>query len=380
MIQLIHSADWHLRDGQFGKTSRAKDFTDSVLRIIDIAKERGISHILCAGDILNSKKPSSNNVKDLLAINRKLLNNKIELFVITGNHDKCYPSWINVLEEEMEASSQCAIHDIDFKTAYLMANDGKEYSVYGVPDMAPEDFKEKSKTFPKADILLFHGLIKEFASFDAGDKALSIEDLPYDKYSAILLGDIHTHKYMTHKGCLIGYPGATELCSRSEAVDKFAGVITLHDTGAVTIESAPIPLNKPIIARDVKTDDEIKTLLDDIEKVKAQHPTLLIRKAAHYSDLYARIARIVNTSECIIRVSNIPSAGFKLMNLANREKVDPTDKKPEDFVSDYFSADTDIFSLAKMLCDPNAKASPLIEEFIDKRLYANKSTSNKRFG
>ncbi len=102
MIKIIHTADWHLRDMQFGKTARAQDFTDSVFRIVDIAVQNQVNYILCAGDILNSKRPSSRNIADLIRLNQKLLANKVKLFVITGNHDKCHPSWIKVLQEEMQ--------------------------------------------------------------------------------------------------------------------------------------------------------------------------------------------------------------------------------------------------------------------------------------
>lgn len=380
MIKLIHSADWHLRDMQFGKTSRSKDFTDSVFRLVDIAVEHGVDYILCAGDILNSKRPSSKNIRDLMLLNTKLRDNKINLFVISGNHDKCSPSWISILQEELGGRNQCAIHDVDFKLIHMVGRDGKEYTMYGVPDMAPDDFREKSGEFPKADILMFHGLVKEFASFAAGDKALSVDDFPVDKYKAILLGDIHTHKYITKDGCIIGYPGSTELCSRQESVNKFIGLFTFHDDDTVTVDSVPIKLNKPIIAVDVKTIDEANKLLAEVERLKDQHPTVLVRKDPKFTDLYIRIASKLNTQECIIRVSNLTQSGFRLMNLVNRRRSNPGDRTPVDFVSDYFPKDSDSFALAQALCDQNTKAAPLIEAFIDKRLYEDRGLTNKKFG
>lgn len=380
MIKIIHTADWHLRDMQFGKTARAQDFTDSVFRIVDIAVQNQVDYILCAGDILNSKRPSSRNIADLIRLNQKLLTNKVKLFVITGNHDKCHPSWIKVLQEEMQENGQCAIYDIDFQLFSMKARDGKEYTIYGVPDMAPDDFREKSVGFPEADFMMFHALIKDFAAFDAGDKVLKVEDLPTDKYKAILLGDIHTHKYIDLETCVVGYPGSTELCSRNESTDKYVTLFTLHDNGELQRDSIPLTLNKPIIAEDIRTVDEANALLLKINEVKDEHPTILVRKDPSFTDLYIRIARIVDTSKCIIRVTNLQQAGFKLINIVSRRTDNPTGKQPVDFVSDYFPNGSDIFELAQALCDPQAAAPHMIESFIDKRLYANQKPADKKFG
>lgn len=365
---------------QFGKTARAQDFTDSVFRIVDIAVQNQVDYILCAGDILNSKRPSSRNIADLIRLNQKLLTNKVKLFVITGNHDKCHPSWIKVLQEEMQENGQCAIYDIDFQLFSMKARDGKEYTIYGVPDMAPDDFREKGVDFPEADFMMFHALIKDFAAFDAGDKVLKVDDLPTDKYKAILLGDIHTHKYITKNGCLVGYPGSTELCSRSEDINKFVSLLTLHDTGRLEWDSIPLKLNKPIVAEDIRTTEEANALLFKINELKDEHPTILVRKDPSFTDLYMRIARIVDTSKCIIRVTNLQPAGFKLINIVSGRTDNPTGKQPVDFVSDYFPNGSDIFELAQALCEPQAPAPHLIESFIDKRLYANKKATDKKFG
>jgi len=380
MIKVIHTADWHLRDMQFGKNARAQDFTDSVFRIVDIAVQNGVDYILCAGDILNSKRPSSRNIADLIRLNQKLLTNNVKLFVITGNHDKCHPSWIKVLQDEMAETGHCAIYDIDFQLVNMQGRDGKTYSIYGVPDMAPDDFRERSVDFPEADFMMFHALIKDFAAFDAGDKVLKVDDLPTDKYKAILLGDIHTHKYIKKNDCLVGYPGSTELCSRSESVNKFVSLITLHDGGRLEWDSIPLKLNKPIIAEDVRTVEEANALLIKINELKDEHPTILVRKDPSFTDLYIRIARIVDTSKCIIRVTNIQQAGFKMINIVSRKTDNPTGKQPVDFVSDYFPSNSDIFGLAQALCEPNAATAYLIENFIDKRLYANQKTTDKKFG
>lgn len=376
MIKIIHTADWHLRDMQFGKTSRSEDFTDSVFRIVDIAKQNDVDYILCAGDILNSKRPSSKNIADLLRLNQKLIVNNVKLLVITGNHDKCHPSWIKVLQQEMEENGQCAIYDIDFQLLSLKARDGKEYTVYGVPDMAPDDFREKSPSFPHADFMMFHTLVKDFAAFDAGDKVLKLDDLPVDQYKAILLGDIHVHKYVTRGNCLVGYPGSTELCSRNESAEKFVSLITL-DGNAVTQESIPLPLNKPIIAEDIRTAEEANSLLMKIDALKAQHPTILVRKDPKFTDLYMRVARIVDVSKCIVRVTNLQQAGFKLLTLANRKSGSPVGKSPQDFVSDYFPTNSDTFALAQSLCEPDAPVASLLEKFIDSRLYAQQPAAKK---
>lgn len=385
MLKVIHSADWHLRDMQFGKASRAQDFTDSVFRIVDIAVAEQADYIVCAGDILNSKRPSSRNISDLLRLNQKLRAANIPLLVVTGNHDKCSPTWTGVLQQEMEDNGQCFIFDIDFKKYELIGSkngvpDGTTYTAYGVPDTAPDEFRDKVASIPKTDILVMHGLIQDFASFAAGERVLYVDDLPTKNHKAIMLGDIHTNKYVVKDDCIVGYPGSTELCSRNEPVEKFVTLFTFADDGNITTDKIQLKLNKPIITEDVKTDEEVDALLARIESLKMENPTILVRKDPKYMDLYIRIARIVNTKECIIRVSNLRSAGFRLLNLNNRRRADPGSKQAEDFISDYFPTTTDTYALSRALCDPSAKVAQLLETFIDDRLYARKNNSTKKFG
>lgn len=381
MIKILHTADWHLRDIQFGKTARSQDFTDSVFRIIDIAKNNGVKYILCAGDILNSKRPSSKNINDLLQLNSRLLAAGVKLLTITGNHDKCNPSWIKVLQEHTD---DCAILDIDYKLYTMDGEQGEKYSVFGIPDMPPDEYRDSKMAYPDADILMMHALVRDFAAFQTSEKVLAVRDFPVKKYKAVLLGDIHTHKYMNVKEgedtCVVGYPGSTELCSRSEDVNKFVALITLDKTGVTDLQSISLPLNKPIIARDVKTPEEISDLLNEISRLKDEHPTILVRKDPAVTDLYARIARIVDTSESILRVTNIPSVNFKKIKLENRRVEDLDNKKPEDFVADYFPDGKAAFALAQALCDPSAAPGPLIEKFIDDVLYANNKDQAKKFG
>jgi hypothetical protein len=93
-----------------------------------------------------------------------------------------------------------------------------------------------------------------------------------------------------------------------------------------------------------------------------------------------RIARIIDVSKCVLRVTNLQQAGFKLTHLTAKKLANPNDKKPEDFLSDYFPKDSDAFALAQTLCDPSVSPAPLIESFIDKKLYANQTTIDKKFG
>jgi hypothetical protein len=69
-----------------------------------------------------------------------------------------------------------------------------------------------------------------------------------------------------------------------------------------------------------------------------------------------------------------------MINIVSRKTDNPTGKQPVDFVSDYFPSNSDIFGLAQALCDPQASTAYLIENFIDKRLYANQKTTDQKFG
>lgn len=85
-MRLLHTGDWHLGRTIRGR-SRAAEF-DAVLReVTDIAVAEGVDVFLVAGDIWDTMSPPPDADRLLYAALRRLVEAKIEVVLIAGNHD-----------------------------------------------------------------------------------------------------------------------------------------------------------------------------------------------------------------------------------------------------------------------------------------------------
>lgn len=375
-INILHTADLHLRDSQFGRLDRGRDFTRALFQLVDIAVKNDCEYILAAGDILHTKRPSSQNIMDLMEMNRRLLDKGIKMLCIAGNHDECDPNWISLIEQEaIKQSGTTAIEDITNKIVniplrYSLAN---HITVYGAPfpDMHPDDFRAQAHTWPEADILLYHGGVKEFSFYPMGDKALSIDDLPYTRYQVIALGDIHVCKYCNRDGCLIGYPGPIEYCSANEGPDKSCTILRFEEKSGKLLklkEDRDIVAlrTRRVIQREIQTESDMNTLLEDIRAQKAEKPIIRVWYDPSINDVFTRIAAIADPCECIIRVE--PRGSGTVRKVSNDDVNTSTSLKPSDFVSDFFSSEESLYKVAISCCNAETKPGVVIDKYIEEQL------------
>lgn len=370
-MNLLHTADLHLRDSQFGRMDRGGDFSNAMFSLIDVAIKNNCVGIIAAGDILHVKRPSSQNITDLMEMNRRLMVHNLSMWCIAGNHDECDPNWISMIEEE--SITQCGRSAIKDATNKVINIADTDVTMYGAPfpDMHPDDFRAQCGQWPAADILLYHGAVKEFSFYPMGDKALTLDDLPCDKYQVIALGDIHTCKYINHKDCLVGYPGPIEYCSANEGPDKSCTILRFEEKTGSLLKFSPardiIPLHtRRVIQREVRTDSEMNTLLEDIRASKASSPIVRVWYDISINDVFTRIASIVDPCKGIIRVEPLAVGSTKK---ATDDIPYKHDLKPSDFVSDFFSHEEEgLHKVAMACCNADVKPGVVIDSYIDQQL------------
>lgn len=363
---IAHTADNHLRDSQYARTSRGHDFTNALLQALDKADNANAKVVLCSGDLLNVNRPSSKNLKDLVQVADELERRDMTMLVITGDHDRCYPSWTEVLEKLLTRDSKPSrIVNIDFTLHTLPSG----LTIYGVPALKPEEFRERVAEFPDADILMYHGLIREWLAFSKPE-ALSLDELPTDRYKAILLGDLHTNKYVVKDGCVVGYPGPTELCSSSETEQKH---IRIFEWENHEIVGPPTGVNidlhtRLVLKLSARDETEFTAALQTIRSNSSSNPLIFLKyDIKDVASAFARITSIVDPRKAIIKLQTLSRPGLGSLMLKGGS-ADMGVLKPEDYVGNYFTPGTELHSIATTLCNPEEKPGVVLEKFIDNKL------------
>lgn len=379
-IIIIHTADWHLRDSQYCSPSRGEDFTKAALAVVDLAMAYGAKAICNCGDILNNRRPSSRNIKDLSEIDRRLRAAGIPMYVISGNHDFARPSWIDLLYEQTRVDPAVA-NDVGIIHAddRLLNIPGTGLTVYGAPSMGVKAFRETCADWPEADILMSHEPLKAFAAFPMDDDSLDVEDYPTEKYQAVLLGDLHARKYLNDSTGqkTIGYPGSIELCSNNEPPEKTISLFRFGADGKLLLNAddpsfVPVPSRKALFYR-IVSDDQADQALADMHKYIDKDPIVLVR----YLNTMHKIPSMFMTSlagtNAILRCASFSDVQAGRLLGRNRDENLEHVKQPKDFVSDFISPGSDLHKLATALADPEVDHRQLITDYVYERMETDES-------
>jgi DNA repair exonuclease SbcCD nuclease subunit len=359
-----HIADTHLRSFQHGRSYRGKDFFNSFKNVIEQVAKLGIKTIIHGGDLLDIRNPSSEVINQLCQLNALALKHNIDIYVVTGNHDKCEPSWVTVLSNILLSANQStAIWSLDYTPVTLSGGT----KIYGLPYLNSADLKDALATAPAADFLVWHGAVKEFCNFPSQD-AVNIDLFAETgKYKNVLLGDIHISKYLpfgANQQGVIGYPGSLELCEAGEAQEKFFSVIT-YDGVTTKVDKHPVKTRKLIKFKIVTQEDLDNLIQNEIVPSKREMPMLIGKYNPKVQDCLPRIQAAMHT-DSILRATPL----LDLRPDRNETELVDEAKPLSGFLSSYIpvEAQPELHTLAVQLLDPSAKASVLITEYIDKQI------------
>ncbi len=93
-LKVLHTADLHFGMENYGRVDPATglnqrliDFRDGFARALDYALERDVDLVLIAGDCFKSRDPSVTHQREFAACLRKVLERRIPVVVVLGNHD-----------------------------------------------------------------------------------------------------------------------------------------------------------------------------------------------------------------------------------------------------------------------------------------------------
>ena len=372
--KIFHIADTHLRDSANTSLSRGKDFTKSLLAAIQQAKDLNCDVVTCGGDFLNTNKPSSQNIQDAMRVHRLGIDLGLPILCVTGNHDMASPSWLELASEtpmDLAAGIKC----VDHKQFIVRLKNGEELKVFGLPFLSRPDLLAAMESMPVSDVLLWHGAVKEFTGYPV-ENSVELNDFDEAKASVALLGDQHiwSWKY-TAKGKLVGYPGSTELCEKSEAFEKFAALIELpcgnSEVGVVT--PLAVKLNtRPARAFQITNEDDLSRVIlelgqDPLVQSDERPPIVFISYHPSVLNVTARIRNAV-PAKSIVRYSAMGQTGLSLKDNAVALTAARQDVEMSQMVATFIPSSLPVYALAVKLLDSEVNSKDEIMSWTQHRL------------
>jgi DNA repair exonuclease SbcCD nuclease subunit len=305
-VKVAVSGDTHFRDTQYARASRGRDYFDAKVRLVEKTAEAGIKVLIDTGDFFNSSRPSANVIQQATQLNRLLKRLGIAMLTVTGNHDWSYPTWLNVLFPDADPS-ECGIIPMDDRRVTV---DGFVYQ--GVRPYSPSSFRDnRDKVVAMcegADVVLMHGTVNGVVECGvAPDRMLDLSELPYvPGLKMIALGDLHYFGFINHRGCLVGYPGSSEMNSSSEPTQKVLPIVTLSDQEAVLHEAIPLRI-RPFFTGTIRSQEDSDRLLEQLKPVADQHPVVVAKFSREVPEVITRTYGLLDAQRAVIRFEPLPS-------------------------------------------------------------------------
>lgn len=360
-------SDNHLGYMQYGLMRRLEDFEYALETSVDQILAHNIKLIANTGDLLHSNRPGPEAIACLRRVHRKLIAASARMIVISGNHDRTDPPWPTLLEPNDRGLG------ITVQDKQVFSTEG--ISFFCLPYVPVDQFK--TIEWPAATVLLCHLMVQEFVGYPAPN-ALALDDLPYQHYKAILIGDVHVtdiRKHPKNPECTVGYIGSTELNSESEPSEKYWAEVTVEPTHVVQLLKHSLPTRR-VYRRVLETLDKIPQVISDLQTEHAQYfedtgdareGIIFVEYPADMAGVMERFRAAFNPDKWIIR--------FKAkLRLVSSTGVPLPPQESELTVTDILKAKIamrqDLLPLATQLINPEIDANAATDEFIESRLRA----------
>lgn len=304
-------SDLHLGFRQYGSMEREEDFYRQFFNVCKEIKKHRPEIVIIAGDLFDKPNPTP------AAINayREGIGNLNSILCVTkGNHTMILREGHYSIDEYFGADEFEGYYYLDDETMTtflhgMQSNYDLEFSEYvnkpnvlvtGITYRYNSDLdefikvqKELAEKDLKEDavykILVVHQSFKEFCGF-VGEE-LSIEDIDYSPYDAVICGHIHSRfNTVLPDGTLFIQPGSIERMNTTEALDeeKNGKGFYLLDTEDNSLEFFKVECPRKFFLGEVKLDtkqdleNHLEELNNDISKLKV--PPIISYKYKNHID------------------------------------------------------------------------------------------------
>ena len=203
-IKILHSSDVHLESklnflGEKASSHR-KQLLESFGSVVDKAVSEHYDMVLIAGDLFDTPFPSSTVIHHIYELFAKLIDAKVRLALIAGNHDRLENGSI-FFDKNFNSLDKNFVHIFNNPQEVLWEIPELDLSVIGISLQNQKEVLsplEKIKVIPKTkySVAILHG------SVVMGEKntnnPLDLKDISKLKFDYIALGDWHSTKQVAN--------------------------------------------------------------------------------------------------------------------------------------------------------------------------------------
>jgi DNA repair exonuclease SbcCD nuclease subunit len=251
------SNDWHIDADDY------QEVEEIIEQKIHHCMENGISKAIIAGDVFNSRKSQPEpNLTCLSRILQRFASEKIELYIIPGNHDK--------LGYEGDSSYLTAFKHHPgvtlFETPGVVSFG--EVKIGFLPYYQGSTYVDKLAKVPECDVLISHQGM-EGSKYLGKIMQSEIKPVMFKRFKLVLLG--HFHNYHEINSHIIHMPS---IQPRSFGEDSLKGFTTLYDD--LTFEIIPSHTKKYTTIEVELNKDNMKEFIEQV-KSSEMSPRDLVR-------------------------------------------------------------------------------------------------------
>ena len=266
-MKLIHLSDLHLGK-RVNEFSMIEDQEYILKKIINIIDDESPDAVILAGDIYDKSIPSAEAVQLFDEFLVQLAKRKLEVFVISGNHDS--PERIAFGSRLMDASGIHLSPVYDGEVRPFILKDGHgEVAVYMLPFLKPATvrrfFDEEIETYTDAlqcavshmeidparrNVLVTHQFVTGAARSESEEKPIggldNVDSYVFEPFDYVALGHIHSPQHCGSEK--IRYCGTPLKYSFSEARDKKSvTVVELNEKGKPVLRTVPLQPKRDMV-------------------------------------------------------------------------------------------------------------------------------------
>ena len=266
-MKLIHLSDLHLGK-RVNEFSMIEDQEYILKKIINIIDGESPDAVILAGDIYDKSIPSAEAVQLFDEFLVQLAKRKLEVFVISGNHDS--PERIAFGSRLMDASGIHLSPVYDGEVRPFILKDGHgEVAVYMLPFLKPATvrrfFDEEIETYTDAlqcavshmeidparrNVLVTHQFVTGAARSESEEKSIggldNVDSYVFEPFDYVALGHIHSPQHCGSEK--IRYCGTPLKYSFSEARDKKSvTVVELNEKGKPVLRTVPLQPKRDMV-------------------------------------------------------------------------------------------------------------------------------------